>query len=210
MNTITYDNLYHGLPIMANQEQGWGCKIDILNRLYQFLISMTNKHNKTLFIRFDLRFPQESNPPVDNCLLSGFLDSFKTSLSRDGLDPHYFWVREQSREKHQHYHLILLLNGSKVQSYYHILQRAEYFWGLALDCEAKGLVDFCNHSRDGSPQPNGLMLRRGTPDFVPAFRTCFHWGSYLAKERTKGYGPAWSKEFGSSRIRSSDNEHKFQ
>ena len=199
---ITYERIYQGLSIMTDQERGLGCKEDILNKLHQLLSFVTCKHNKTLFIRFDLTFPQNMYVPTDNSLLSKFLDSFKTWLSRKGLDPHYLWVREQSREKHQHYHLILLLNGSLVQSCYPILQKAEYFWGLALGLiDARGLVDFCFQSRNGAPQTNGLMLRRGTPEFPATFNTCFHWGSYLAKENTKGYGPGYTKEFGSSRIK---------
>ncbi|UQZ88010.1 hypothetical protein C4J81_01765 [Deltaproteobacteria bacterium Smac51] len=197
---ITFNPIYQELPIMTDEAHGLGCRTDILDRLCRLMTFYTQKHNKTLFIRFDLRFPEHFTVPEDNTILSKFLDSFKTKLTRMGLSPSYLWVREQSREKHQHYHLVLLLNGSLVQNFYHILQLAEYYWGLALGCDASGLVDFCLYSRNGLPQSNGLMLRRNTLDFVPAFQTCFHWASYLAKENTKGYGPQWTKEYGSSRI----------
>jgi hypothetical protein len=56
---IIYDETYNGYSILTDQERGLGCRDDILNKLYQLLSYVTNKHNKVLFIRFDLRFPQD-------------------------------------------------------------------------------------------------------------------------------------------------------
>ena len=197
---ITKANAHLGMPIQVDESRGQGCYTDILRKIHDLLASYTSKHNKVLFIRFDVRFPSNYYGDSSNSTFSGFIACFAKYYQRQGYDPAYLWVRERSREKHQHYHCILLLNGNLIQSYFHVLLQAEAMWNRKLGVNQPGLIDFCNKSRSGDKQINGIMIRRNDDDFSDKFRHCFHWASYLAKTTTKGTSPLWVREFGSSRI----------
>jgi len=109
---------------------------------------------------------------------------------------------ERSREKHQHYHGILLLDGQKTQSIHNHIQKAEELWASALNLpvdQNNGLIDDCTKKRDGSPQKNGIMLRKDDPDYDIKVKRCFEWGSYLSKPSTKDF-PKGTRTHGSSRI----------
>ena len=197
MPQFTYQPMFQNYPIQANPDLNQGCRTDILTRLLQLMTSMNAAHCKVLFIRFDVRFPQNYFPPSDNSIFQRFFENFIRHLQRDNLDPHYLWVREQSWEKHQHYHIVLLLDGNKTQSIYGHLKLAESLWSRALGLsDAAGLICYCTESRDGTTQTNGLMLKRDDPGFQNTFSTCVEWGSYLAKTNTKGNAPARVREWG--------------
>ncbi len=197
---IISNSNYYGLSIQADESKGQGCYTDILQRILDMLIYYISKHNKLLFIRFDVRFPAEYYNDRSNQIFSEFIADLIKFYKRAGLDPVYIWVREQSCEKHQHYHCILLLDGNKIQSYHHVLRQAEAMWNRKLGVEQLGLINFCNKSRYGELQSNGIMLRRNDENFSDVFNKCFHWASYLAKTATKDYAPLGIREFGSSRI----------
>jgi len=113
------------------------------------------------------------------------------------------WVREQSREKHQHYHIFFLVNGKVCQNEYAALSLAEHIWQLKLGLnpvEHSGLVDFCNKSRDGLYQVNGIKINKTDADFTLNYADAIYRISYLAKVNTKGYAPDHVKEYGSSLI----------
>ena len=126
------------------------------------------------------------------------------NLSRQGLKPQYIAVREQSTEKHQHYHVALLLDGQKTQSIYNHIKTAERLWDNALGLEPReggyGLIDDCTTSRTGETQINGVMLRPDDPDMEKKKEDCFRRASYLAKTNTKGNAPKYQREMFSSRI----------
>jgi len=201
--TITYDPTYAGLPILTDAANHQGCYLPILERIKDNFDDMTDHHAKTLFMRYDVRFPADNCNDPDNKAFRDFNANLLKNLKRQGLDPHNVWTREQSREKHQHYHGILLLDGNKTQSIHDHIAKAEELWANALDLpvdQAKGLVDDCTHGRNGSAQHNGIMLRKDDPEYPIKVAQCFHWASYLAKEHTKGNAPKGIREFGSSRI----------
>ena len=199
--TIIFQPCFQTYPIQANPDLNQGCLTAILDRLLHLMNTMTEDHCKVLFIRFDIRFPNNYFPPSDNSIFQRFFENFIRHLQRQVLDPHYLWVREQSKEKHQHYHVVLLLDGNKTQSIYGHLNLAESLWAKSLGLpDASGLICYCTESRDGIAQHNGLMMRRGSPDFPLVFNTCFEWASYLAKINTKGNAPNGVREWGSSQL----------
>ena len=100
---------------MTDEERGLSCDTKILNEIErQFGYAEVTK-SKTLFMRYDIRFP-EGYDHADNGVFREFQSKFMKNLSQQGLNPQYIAVREQSREKHQHYHVALLLDGQKNQS----------------------------------------------------------------------------------------------
>ena len=197
---ITYEPTYKGHPIMTDKEKKQGCYTEILDKERTMLEGATADHNKTLFFRFDLRYPTERNVPTGNQDIKRFNENYLKGLRRAGLDPRNIWVREQSREKHQHYHCAVVLDGSKTQSPHNHLDRAERCWNRVVGAPeaAKGYVHRCETARDGSPQENGVMLRRGDADFNEKFDGCFQRLSYLAKANTKDRSPNGRRQFGGS------------
>ncbi len=200
MKTYMNDS-FRGMKINCDDSGRRNCREDILEAVHNRLEDMNNRHSKTLFIRFDLRYPQGHYSSDSNEDTSTFTNSFTTHLKRKGLDPQYVWVREQSREKHQHYHFMLLLNGNLTQNPYGHLRKAEEFWGKAIGSDQPGLVNFCDKSRSGEPQENSVMIRRTDPNAQEKLSECMYRGSYLAKTNTKGYAPYRHREWGASRLR---------
>ena len=134
---ITYEEQYLGHPIMTDKARQLGCKESILQKIDQLMTDMSNRHSKTFFMRFDIRFPQGYDYPNDNELFSQFQESFIKNRKREGYDPAYIAVRECSREKHQHYHVVLMMNGHKTQSIHDHLQTAERLWEKTLSLPPK-------------------------------------------------------------------------
>ena len=202
MKTTT-EETYHGYPIMTDQQRGLACDTKILNEIErQFDYAEENK-SKIFFMRYDIRFPEEYDH-ADNGVFREFQSKFMKKLSRHGLKPQYVAVREQSREKHQHYHVALLLDGQKTQSIHNHIQTAERLWDSTLGLPARengyGLIDDCTTNRTGEKQVNGVMLRPDDPEMEKKKNDCFRRASYLAKNSTKGNAPKRQRELFSSRI----------
>lgn len=199
----TLESTYNNYSIMTDKERGLSCNLDILREIKrQFDYAEENK-SKVYFIRYDARIPEgmyiDNNKPFRD-----FQANFMKNLSRQGLKPQYIAVREQSTEKHQHYHVALLLDGQKTQSIYNHIKTAERLWDSALGLEPReggyGLIDDCTTSRTGERQINGVMLRPDDPDMEKKKEDCFRRASYLAKTNTKGNVPKYQREMFSSRI----------
>ena len=207
MNTesknITTAKTFNDYPIMTDQETGLSCDTKILTEIERQFQHAEDTKSKIFFMRYDIRFPEGFNH-VDNGALREFQSKFMKNLSRKGLKPQYVAVREQSTEKHQHYHVALLLDGQKTQSIHNHIATAERLWDSTLGLPKRengyGLIDDCTTSRDGEKQVNGVMLRPDDPEMEVKKDECFKRASYLAKTSTKGYAPKGQRELFSSRI----------
>ena len=207
---ITYEDQYQGHPIMTDKARSLGCKESILQKIDQLMTDMSNRHSKVFFMRYDVRFPQDYDYPNDNELFSQFQESFIKNRKREGYDPAYIAVRECCREKHQHYHVALMMNGHKTQNIHDHIQTAERLWEKTLNLPPKcdntgrttsyGLIDDCMRNRQGQPQENGVMLRKDDPEYERKYDQCFRRCSYLAKVNQKDASPKHQREVFSSRI----------
>ncbi len=199
---VTFESLYHDRPIMTDNAKQLGCYEPILEQIERQLADMTGSHNKVFFMRYDNRFPSDFPPVHDNQAFLQFQADFMKHLTRQGLDPHYVAVREQSKEEHQHYHGIVMLDGNKTQNIHGHISTGEAIWRRKLGLPpGQGLIDDCTKSRDGSPQENGIMLRRDDPEYEAKIDRCFHWASYLAKENQKSNTPDGQRQLFASRIK---------
>lgn len=202
MKTTTEDT-FNNHPIMTDKERGLSCNTNILKEIdRQFKYAEKDK-SKIFFMRYDVRIP-DGMFIENNKAFRDFQANFMKNLSRHGLKPQYIAVREQSKEKHQHYHVALILDGQKTQSIHNHIQTAEKLWDSALGLTPRengyGLIDDCTTSRTGEKQTNGVMLRPDDPDREEKKDDCFRRASYLAKTNTKGNAPKWQREVFSSRI----------
>ena len=199
----TLDSHYDNYSIMTDRERGLSCNTEILREIKRQFDYAEESKSKVYFFRYDARFPENMHPK-GNEIFSDFQANFMKNLSRQGLKPQYVAVREQSKEKHQHYHVALLLDGQKTQSIHNHIQTAERLWDSALGLEPRengyGLIDDCTTSRTGEKQVNGVMLRADDPDMESKKDDCFRRASYLAKTNTKGNAPKFKREMFSSRI----------
>ena len=202
MKTTT-EETYHGYPIMTDPQRGLSCDTKILNEIKKQFDYAEETKSKVFFLRYDIRFP-EGYSHADNEIFREFQSKFMKNLSRQGLKPQYVAVREQSREKHQHYHVALLLDGQKTQSIHNHIQTAERLWDSTLGLPEKengyGLIDDCTTNRNGEQQDNGVMLRYDDIFREKKKDDCFRRASYLAKTNTKGNAPKGQRELFSSRI----------
>ncbi|SKA70006.1 YagK/YfjJ domain-containing protein [Desulfobaculum bizertense] len=188
--------------IQGSRDKDQACRSDILERMLSLLEEYEERHGKVFIMRMDVRYPQNYFLNSKDRHMPQFIAHLTKNLSRKGLDPKYIWVREQSREKHQHYHVALILNGNLIQSPYKVFNKAEELWARALGLDsAKGLISYCNKWRTGKKGSCSYMLRRGAKDYEEIKRDAFYRLSYLAKENTKGNAPRRIREFGTSKRR---------
>lgn len=198
--TITYEKHYKDYPILTDKDKKLGCDTDILDKNLSVLNHTTQKHNKVLAFRMDINFPTNYHPDPSNKDINTFMSRFIKYGKRKKLDPHYVLVREQSKEKHQHYHCMMFCDGNKIKHPQKLLEQAEKNWGTIIGQDAKGLINHCRRSRDGEPQPNSYMMRRDDDNYDQVKKDCFQRCSYLAKANTKGYAPHRVREVTTSRI----------
>ncbi|UDQ99430.1 inovirus-type Gp2 protein [Lentisphaerota bacterium WC36G] len=175
---ITIEKFFNGKPINTGDRKKLPCYISILEKIEALMNQAVAKHSKVLFFRMDLRFPDQSYYTDHNNILSNFLESFMRNLERQGLDPHYIWVREQNSSFNPHYHVVIMLNGHKTQSSYKHIKIANKLWSKNLGFADiyYGLLYHCN---DFMSQ---VMIMRNK---IETFNDAFYWASYLAKTHSK-------------------------
>ncbi len=192
------EKIYRDYPVQAYDDKP--CRIDILDAIIDRIEYMTSRFSRVLFIRFDLRYPRNFYSSRGNDDIQRFFNSFTRYLSRKGIAFQYVWAREQSREKHQHYHVMLLLNGNLTCHSWNHMEKADALWQRALGINYPGLLKRCNRSRDGSSHPDFIHLDRHDACYDRDIDRCVEWASYLAKTRTKGYAPLNVREWGGSSL----------
>ncbi|MDD2389219.1 MAG: inovirus-type Gp2 protein [Desulfobacterales bacterium] len=190
MRTIINDDQYLHYTINNFNKNEQGSYKEILEPIDNLLKTMINKHNKVLFIRFDLTYPQYGNFSNNNELLSRFIETLTVYWKRKKIDPLYLWVREQATSDNHHYHFMLLLNGNLIQNPFRVFEKAEELWGRCLGVVGKGLVH----------KGIDLMIRRNTPEFEQQRQDCFKHASYLAKVYSKGSAPPGVRGMGMSNL----------
>jgi hypothetical protein len=196
---------YNGHPIQTDKKKGLKCDKKILKKIETTFDHALNDHNmdRILFVRYDVRMPDDGkvrNKKEANNLFRTFQGKFIKNLDRQGLNPHYVAVREQSKEKHSHFHVMLLLDERKTQSIKKHIDKADELYANTLELSGrKGLIDDCTKDRHGKTQKNGLKIKKNSPGFQEQFNEAFQWASYLAKENTKTTGS--ERELFSSRLK---------
>ena len=176
---------------MAND--GLSFRKDIADIIIDALELYTRCHVQTFAVMFTITYPTDFS--YNNKAIQVFMDRFTKHLEWKGLDPFYLWVREQSTSHNPHYHCLVLLNGSKIQNRYGIMEEAKRLWGHIVACNPGGLVDY-------SWEP--WRIRRNAPNFAETLSDCIFAASYLAKTNTKGSAPNRERDFGYSHL------HRFR
>ncbi len=197
---IVNGNLYNGYQLLDYDGVNPGFYQSILDKMIERLELMLNRHSKVLIVRLIVRYPFEVTSDSRNDCFQYFMEEFRRHLKLEGFDPQYVWVREQDSSHNPHYHVLIFLNGNKIQ-YYKYPFKANEIWCNAIarhhgyDCPQKGLIEVCSAGYDGIPMNHGILLHRDNEMLKQeAYRIC----SYLAKVNTKGNTPKNVREFGTS------------
>lgn len=179
---------------------------DIMLKIQERVHHMVQRHSKTLIIRFDVRYPQHHPIPERNDHISNLIRVLKEWYSVNNIESHYVWVREQNTSDTPHYHIMFLVNGSKIQHGSGLVHSAEKLWATILNMPwVEGLIHYCDLDQGRS----WLMLERppinsSTLDqqyFQADIQNVLARLSYLAKTYTKGHAPYRVREFGCSLLR---------
>ncbi len=185
MNDITYSPTvnFDGVLLSIQNRQDWGCYRSALNTLHSQFKNMLSHHCKVLVLRMDFHVNLENWSEGD---LSLFLKKSKRlianyyKLKRIG----HGWGREVSQNGSHHYHLVLMLDGNKVNHPMVVTNILTQEW-----------------KKLGHPHPrrNNYHLLSNTVD--DKFKDAFHHCSYIAKVHTKDQQPNKARNFGASQIK---------
>lgn len=197
MRSITYKNRHNN--ILINNNEKYGCYNEVLKLIEKTLENALSKHSRVLIVRFDLSFPKWMKETSSNKYISMFMQYLQRRLDTDEIDPKYIWVREQSKEKHQHYHVAMFVNGNRMRSPYRIHTYAKEIWGKVLNIDdGSGYVNECRRYRDGRRGTAHYYICKDKKDWRNTYESCFKRLSYLAKTNTKGYTPSRVRSIGAS------------
>lgn len=202
---LTTKPTYHSYPVLTDAKRGLAIDTDIMSNIEAQFNYAEDTKSKVFFYRLDLRYPDGASVPNDNNHFKHFASAYKKNLSRQGLRPQYFAVREQSRKDQGrcHYHMGVILDGQKTRNCYGHLDTAERLWAHELGLPPKeggyGLVHHCDKDKDGERMVNGVMLDPNDYNYEDKKDTCVRRSSYLAKENTKG-SPKGVREYFASQL----------
>jgi len=202
MRNVLRDSIYNGYDLSITNKKDEGFYVEILQALGALFDSMIKSHGKVFFAMFVLKYPAGSalEYPVDNSLLSRFIEALTLYYKRKKVDQKYLWVREASKTGQFHYHFILLLDGDYIQNAYGILQKASELWQGCLGIEnGNGLVHLCTTGEECT-RYGGIKILRNDPEFNQVLNKCYQLASYLAKCYSKEGLPRYVNGFGSSRL----------
>lgn len=161
-----------------------GIYLEILTRIINQLDIAYSIHKRLLVFRFDLHL-RHYTPNSE--ILSRFIKRTKQWISRNYKmkDIGHGWVRELERAKAQHYHLVLFLDGDKIQHPSKLIKRIKETWS------DNGHMPVIKNPFYFIDKDNYQEMRGEAIDRL----------SYLAKTRGKRYRDPQAKDYGTSRLK---------
>jgi hypothetical protein len=183
---------------------GHSCRDDIVQAVDERIDRASERFGRVLPVRFDFTLPVNYPQQHDNERFGRMLDSLNQHLRRKGVGREYVWTREVGDvNERAHYHLLMLLNGRKLQSSHTVHKKAKELWERALRCNAPGCVHR-SQPASGKNEPRENWLDRNRDDFQDAKEDLKAWGGYVSKTEQKGKAPRKTREFGCSQMQSSN------
>lgn len=172
---------------VPNGKLGWYPKM--VYRFVDQLEVMLTHSRCVMAVRFDLRMTGYSE---SNKIMTIFWRRLGKRLGKKygSLKLGYIWAREQERAKQQHYHVVMLVDKDTI-----------HYSGIVTDAVIetwRRITDLQAHI----PKNPYYIVK---PDDWKSFSRVLERMTYLAKFRGKGYRPAQTKDFGSSRIKPLNN-----
>lgn len=198
--TIELDGLI--LPVYTSKGDYY---VEPLVAIKDQLDAMLSHHSKVFVFRFDIRikensyYDEEGNEfstfTDDNQIVTNYLKVFnrwlkrRYKLSRIG----YVWCREIEKAKKQHYHLVLMVDGNKINATTSLHNTIKpKIKELAI---RQGLVE---HIPPNAYMVDNADLKQG--DYT-LYKDAFYRASYLAKVTGKGIKGERANNFQPSRVK---------
>ena len=190
------------LPINTGDGEYY-CYVEPLRRIKRELDTMIMCHNKVFVFRLDIHVHDYSpiNDPVTNFRHS-FVKWLKSyyKMKRVG----FAWCREVETSKKQHYHLLFMLDGNKVNRVGEVDPKerkdSDTFYGIFERLEHIASIQDLSISLP-TKKPSYMIKRSDLEqgDFT-TYHQVFYRASYLAKERGKKLKAERANNFYTSRI----------
>ena len=201
MRTRIYDNMYNGLPLNITAKGHDGYYEEVLATIYKVMTYMYDNCDNVFMAQFTLKYPadistqeNESNLPISRCCWN-----ITRALRAEGIYSMFVWAREQLSSENPHYHLMLLVDGKRVQDIKGLSPMVDKYWQRCLNVQSRPGLTFS--SQYNVPPSGGFMITKDGPanDNV-VFKRCYQWGTYLAKSCSKEGRPPHINGYGSSQI----------
>lgn len=158
----------------------YGIREDILYPMILQMEAMLSYHSKVYQIRLEAHSKEYDG---ENHVFTADMQRLVKWLKGKGHKRvAYCWVREKDRSKHYHYHIVIWLNGHLIRTPDSVLRRWDEILG----------------ARQHWVRPTTPMIHRSKPE---AQSGAIYIASYMAKERTKGYGDRGTRDFSTSHLR---------
>lgn len=172
-------NAMPGMPIFTHQ----------MRKTIEQLENMQTYHRKVLVLVFNLHLPINGYT-ADNKVIARLFSKIRYGLSKlYGMKRlGYAWCRERKRSLVQHYHVALMLNGSKIQ-----------FPDKLLDLLANWWSSTSNGGHLHTPKNCYYMLQRNEESNTKA--DIVYRLSYLAKVNTKQSREGLTNDYGTSQLK---------
>lgn len=175
-----------GMPIFSHQ----------MRKMIEQLEYMLTYHRKVLVLVFNLHLPT-GGYTADNKVIARLFSKVRYGLSKlYGMKRlGYAWCREIMRSDVQHYHVALMLNGSKIQFPHKLLNWLGDWWR--------------NSSKGGFlyiPKNCYYMLHRN--DEMNTKADIIYRLSYLAKVNTKQTRKGRTNDYGTSQLKPKSDQSK--
>lgn len=193
--------MFNDKPLLTLKDNSQCFYEIILKKIDERMNALYSKTSQILFVRLEIRFPQNLITNSDNRCFQYFINEYRRYLS-DKYANDYIWVKEQNNSHNPHFHLLLMLDGNRIR-YYRNCSKATTIWARALktfyevNINAKGLIQVCGYTHGGVKMNNGINVHRENLALrSEIFRIC----SYLAKTYTKEQ-ITFGRGFGASVLR---------
>jgi len=175
---------YKGESIEICNSQQYGIYEEMLHKFIEQLDIAYLIHKRLLVVRLDYRINYYTE---NNRLLSNHMKNIIQWLRREyGIkNVGYIWVREQEKSKKQHYHLVLILDGNKIQNPRKINAILKRKWTPRGDVFVPENCYYYIDKHNYKKQRQNVIYR------------C----SYLAKSKGKGFRPPQTKDYACSRLK---------
>lgn len=164
--------------------QQYGVYEDMIYKFIEQLDKAYSIHKRLLIVRLDYKVNYYTD---NNKIFSNYMKNIVQWLRREyGItNVGYMWVREQEKSKKQHYHLVLALDGNKVQNPTRINAILREKW----------------LSRGGMYIPDNCYYYIDKNNYEKQRRSVIYRCSYMAKSRGKGFRPPQTKDYACSRLK---------
>ena len=201
--TIVNSNDPNGYLLLPYDGPDAGYRVSILDRIRERLDESLDQHSHVLAVMLAIRFPQALSAELNNHCFQYFIEEYRRILNAHGYDPHYIWVAEKDASMNHHYHLLLLLNGSRIRYFQTPPEEASAVWSRALSRfygyggSMKGLIHV-GEVMQNQFSCHGYVIPRDNPDMQKFALEHF---SYFAKVHSKICFPDKVRSFGASLLK---------